>query len=150
MTPFVQSALSPEAFDVWRYIRDGMSHEDAEATVAHLLRDMIFVNDIYQVNMQLVPAQPASGWPEMWHLSIKRRDKKIIRDWRHLQRIKNELVVPEHEGMELFPAESRLVDSANQYHLWVMVDATKRFPLGWQTRFVDDAPYPNTKQRPLP
>ena len=64
-------------------------------------------------------------------LSIRRQDRKPIRDWRHFQRIKNELCGPEREAVELFPAESRLVDAANQYHLWVWPEG-EHVPLGWE------------------
>jgi len=53
----------------------------------------------------------------MLHLSIKRLDKHPVRDWRHFQRIKNELIGEENEAVELYPAQSRLVDTTNQYHL---------------------------------
>ena len=56
-------------------------------------------------------------------IEVIRRDRTEIRDWRDLQRIKNDVVGPEHEAVELFPAESRLIDSANRYYLWC-------FPLG--------------------
>ena len=46
------------------------------------------------------------------------------------------IVGEEHEGFEVYPAESRLVDTANQYHLWVFVDATVRLPVGYQSRDV--------------
>jgi hypothetical protein len=76
-------------------------------------------------------------------------DKEAIRDWRHFQRIKNEIVGPENEAVELFPAESRLVDGANQYHLWVLADKECRFPIGFtdgrQVR--NDGPV-GGKQRP--
>ena len=39
--------------------------------------------------------------------------------WRHLQQIKNEVFGPEREAVQLHPAESRLVDTANEYWLWV-------------------------------
>jgi hypothetical protein len=64
-------------------------------------------------------------------LSIRRQDRKAIRDWRHFQRIKNELCGPEREAIELFPAESRLVDGANQYHLWVFPEG-QHVPIGWE------------------
>jgi hypothetical protein len=51
-----------------------------------------------------------------------------------MQKIKNLIVGPENEGVELFPAESRLVDTANQYHLWVFERPDVRFPIGWNTR----------------
>lgn len=62
------------------------------------------------------------------HLSIRHIDRKAIRDWRHFQRIKNELAGSEREGLEIFPPEEYLVDTANQYHLFVM-------PLGQTTPF---------------
>ena len=94
-----------------------------------------WLNDTYQVNVREVVA--ADGWPAMLHLSIKRRDKDVLHDWRDLQEIKNLIVGPEHEAVELYPAESRLVDSANQYHLWVLADAGTRFPFGFDAgRFV--------------
>lgn len=71
----------------------------------------------------------------LW-LSIKRRDRATVHDWRDLQRIKNMIVGDEHEGFEVYPAESRLVDTANQYHLWVFVDAAVRLPVGYQNRDV--------------
>jgi hypothetical protein len=52
------------------------------------------------------------------------------------QRIKNELVGKEHEAVELYPAESRKVDSSNQYHLWVLVEKGLKFPFGYTTRDV--------------
>ena len=70
-------------------------------------------------------------WPAMIHLSIKRIDKKPLRDWREMQAIKNALVGPKHEGVELYPAEDRLVDGANQYHLWVLASDDVRFPFGF-------------------
>ena len=67
---------------------------------------------------------------------IKRRDREVIRDWRELQAIKNAIVGPEHEGFELYPAESRLVDTANQFHLFVFMDRRVRMPVGFVEREV--------------
>jgi hypothetical protein len=75
--------------------------------------DEAWGNDIYQV----VVSHFESG---LTHLSIKRNDRHVIRDWRHLQSMKNEICGPEREAVEIYPAESRLVDSANEYHLWVL------------------------------
>jgi hypothetical protein len=69
------------------------------------------------------------------HLSIKRHDRAAVRDWRHLQAIKNDIAGPEREGCELFPAESRLTDSANEYHIWVLPEG-ERLPFGWEGRFI--------------
>jgi hypothetical protein len=93
-------------------------------------------NSIYTVFVHDVP-QP-EGWPEMLTLSIRMHTRDVIRDWRDLQRIKNEVIGPENEAVELFPAESRLVDSANQFHLWVLKDPKARFPFGFTVRAVTD------------
>lgn len=52
------------------------------------------------------------------YLSIKLLDRSPVRNWRHLQQIKNEVCGEEWTGIEIFPPESRLTDSANQYHLF--------------------------------
>jgi len=54
----------------------------------------------------------------------------------HFQQIKNEIIGPEYEATELYPAESRLVDSSEEYHLWVRTSPYHRFPVGFGRRFV--------------
>lgn len=110
----------------------------------------LWINDLYRVDVQ--PIKRPEGWPEILHLSIKRVDREIIRDWRELQEIKNLLVGRENEAVELFPAESRLNDEANQYHLWAFKDPTMRFPFGAHDRRVSgaiDAALVGAKQRPF-
>lgn len=68
-------------------------------------------------------------------LSIRRDDRGHMRDWRDLQRIKNELAGEEVEAVELFPAESRLVDTANQTWLWCFPPGGY-LPLGFSERLV--------------
>ncbi len=113
----------------------GINEEEALKRIEETMKeDEVWVNHIYQVNIrkEFVPALDTS----IVHLSIKRKDKAPIRDWRHFQRIKNELVGEECEGVEIFPAESRLVDGANQYHIWVIKDPKFRFPFGFSERVV--------------
>ena len=74
----------------------------------------------------------------MTHLSIRNADNTAIRDWRDMQYIKNELVGEENEGFELFPKESRLVDTANQFHIWVFQSTEGGVPIGWSERVVTD------------
>lgn len=71
----------------------------------------IWKNDKYQVHKR--------SFDEglIW-LSIKRLDREPIHDWRELQEIKNQIIGPEEEAIEIYPAESRLVDMSNQFHLW--------------------------------
>jgi hypothetical protein len=42
-------------------------------------------------------------------------------------------------SFEVYPAESRLVDTANQYHLWVFMDHAVRLPVGYRRREVLDS-----------
>jgi hypothetical protein len=83
----------------------------------------VWFNDRYQVQL----TELDTG---LTHLSIRREDRDWPRDWRHFQRIKNELCGEEREACELYPAESRLLDGANQFHLWVL-PAGLRFPFGY-------------------
>lgn len=110
--------------------------------------DEVWLNSIYQVNVRRLPAP--EGWPcDIIHLSIKTRTKRAEHDWRDFQRIKNELVGPEHEAVELYPAESRLIDTSNQYHLWVMADTRFKYPFGWMERAVWEGNAMGSKQRPF-
>jgi len=75
-----------------------------------------------------------AGW--VWQLGIRRVDRKPLRDWRVFQQIKNELCGFEAEAVELFPADARLVDTANHYWLWCLPPG-ERFPFGFQERVVN-------------
>jgi hypothetical protein len=138
------------AFERTYLLYNGIKYIDVR-TDARLYKligtDEIYVNNIYQVYVYRGIIK--EGWPELIWLSIKRRDKEPIHDWRHLQRIKNEVIGLENEAIELYPAESRLVDTANQYHLWVLADKEIRFPFGWNKREVSEAPFNGGKQRPF-
>ena len=87
-----------------------------------------YANDTYQCFLRILP----NG---LRHLSIKRNDRKPIRNWQHLQQIKNDICGEESEGAELFPAMSRIADAANQYHIWVLPEGEK-FPFGFKDRVV--------------
>jgi hypothetical protein len=108
-----------------------------------------FVNDLYQVNVKEIKDEDGRPW---MYLSIKRRDKKPIHDWRALQRIKNELIGEEFEAIEIYPRESELVDEANQYHLWVM-ERGRISPVGFRygrmTCTPEEAALVGAKQRPF-
>ena len=99
------------------------------------LQEEVWMNDTYQVNVRRGMDYPIG---RVTHLSIKRRDKQPITDWRDKQQIKNQLVGEENEGFELYPSESRLVDTANQFHIWVVEDTSVAVPVGWFNRVVHD------------
>ena len=63
--------------------------------------------------------EPEKGLDGAVRLSIKQNQGKAIREWKHLQRIKNELVGPEREAAEIFPPESMLADMSHEHHLFV-------------------------------
>lgn len=113
--------------------------------------DRIYLNDTYQVNVEDVLVEEMGA--DMLWLSIKRLDKEAIHDWRDFQEIKNQIVGPENEGFELYPAESRRVDTSNQYHLFVFKDPSMRVPVGYTERAVVDGDgkigRSNHRQRPL-
>ncbi len=135
MGPFHPARLPAAAFEVETMARRfGISEEAAAAQIEQLKRQTVYMNDRYQVNLQRAVAPFGSHVGDVLWLSVKRRDKAPVHDWRDLQQIKNLIVGPEHEGFEVYPAESRLVDAANQYHLWVFVDPKVRLPVGFQER----------------
>lgn len=100
-----------------------------------------WLNNAYQVNIDKAPRHGFPG-TTLWHLSIKRLDKRAVHDWRDLQAIKNMLAGPQYEAVELYPSRSRTVDQANQYHLWVFVaqagSDAPQLPFGWTDRSVLD------------
>jgi hypothetical protein len=106
-----------------------------------------WINNLYQVQVRRFEETKSA------HINIRRRDgKAIFRDWRHFQWIKNQLIGEECEAVELYPAESRMVDASNKYHLWCSTDPAFRFPLGMNERDVDysrGGEMNGTRQRPL-
>jgi hypothetical protein len=124
-----------ESWTEFRHLPQVLADEDG--TMGEL-----YENSAYQVILRRRSVEPFGACV---HLTIRAVDGSARHDWRDFQRIKNELVGPEAEAVELFPAESRLVDTANHYHLWVFPDY--RFPFGMQTREVS-GPQPGVDQRP--
>jgi len=128
------------------------SREEAEQHYAKLLADEVWISDEYQVNLNRNPPHGMTGMT-LWHLSIKRRSKMPIHDWRDLQAIKNVICGPQYEAVEVYPATDRTADGANQYHLWVFVGngsgTPPRLPFGFIDRRVDSKPPANGGQRKL-
>jgi len=121
---------------------------DRASALASIKRELegveYFRNDLYQVEVRRYPDA------EMVHLNIRRVDGYPGRDWRHFQQIKNELVGSECEGVEIYPAESRLTDTSNKYHLYCFTDPTYRIPFGFWDRDVQPGcdSTPGLRQRP--
>jgi hypothetical protein len=70
-------------------------------------------------------------------LTIRREDRRPVTDWRDVQWIKNQLLGPEIEAVQVFPAESRLVDTSNQFYLYAF-PAGYRIPFGFDERMVTE------------
>lgn len=112
--------------------QSGLTEAQMRATLGHLHRNsVVFLNNVYQVDVSKV--KTAGDWPDMVHLSIKRRDRARVgkEAYRDFMRIKDEMLGPEFEGVEVYPARSREVDASNQYHLWCFMDSKLRFPFGY-------------------
>lgn len=89
-----------------------------------------YENDIYKVIVQAHPY----GNDEMYWVKVTRHDDLPIHNWMDLQDIKNTLIGKDHEGFEIYPADDRLVDEGNAYHLWVYRDPGMMLDYGFLYR----------------
>jgi hypothetical protein len=105
----------------------------------------IYKNALYTVLVKQVTMR--ANFPAMTHLSVRRNDRQPIFDWRDMQRVKNDLIGEENEGVQLFPAESRLLDTSNQYHMYVINDPKISFPFGYEERHVSEQSFHGSAQR---
>jgi hypothetical protein len=98
----------------WREIMaaSGCTEDEARAKVAWMAAQDIWVNNLYQVNVEYGEDRRTA------HLIIRRLDRQPIHNWPHFQYIKNALLGPECEAVEIYPPESQLVDEKHHYHLW--------------------------------
>lgn len=116
-------AQPPETFRPFFNGRDPSLLEKiqfVEGAIQRMTSLNIYENNLYHV--EITYSQP------FIHINIHRHDGKPCAEPRHFQAIKNELVGVEYEAVELFPAESRLVDTSNEYHLWVCADRSVHLP----------------------
>ncbi len=123
-------AVGEDTFEEWArpYARLNMKPQQLRRLYEQQKRDIFYLSDYYQV---AVNKDVQHGFPGavVWWLSIKRIDKEPIMDWRDLQAIKTQICGAQAEAFQLFPAESRVVDTSNQYHLFVFMKmAGKRLP----------------------
>ncbi len=123
------------------------AHAAADPAALAAIQDgsELWANGKYVVIVRRYPDGAAA------HLSVRRADRRAIRDWRDLQQIKNEIAGPDAEAVELYPAEARRVDTANHSHLWCMPPGVQ-LPFGYRERYVLDAgelPDTGARQREL-
>ena len=152
----VNGKMIPTTWQDLQEIAAASGLKQSKATAKKLLRQMNnqqqWVNDIYRAEVHPIEAPMLSQGPNplnVTELSITRHDKEAIYNSRHFQMIKNDIFGQEREALELYPAESRLVDSANTYWLYVLPEGIT-VPFGCRAgRFVQDAQDPRVKQEPL-
>lgn len=81
-----------------------------------------------------------TSWGKVEHVTITRRDPKLPANivtnngtgeltWAEKQQIKDELFGADRVAIEVFPAEDRMVNTADVYHLWVF-DKHFKIPFG--------------------
>lgn len=150
---FLPASHPAECYSYEHWMRAlGCTKAQAKRVVADFKDQRVMLSSCgtYQVNLKRVDT--GFGVP-MLHISCKRRDREPLHDWRVKQDIKNAIVGPQCEAAELYPAESRLVDTANQYHLWAFDDPRFDFPFGFRERLVlgpGEGPLvPGAVQRPF-
>ena len=107
------------------------TRKDAKKAFNEQMAEMHYINDRYYVAVDYSKWDSKKGDGLIW-LSIRNHERTTDIPWQHKQWIKNDICGEEMEAVELFPAESRMYNTANQYHLWVM----KRVPIGYPERCV--------------
>jgi hypothetical protein len=121
-----------------------LTWNQAKRGLRQLMQGKVFINDVYQVVYEnpkqiehLVRNPQLKG--KMEYLTIKRIDKKPIRSWSDFQIIKNKICENgvNKFAVEIFPPEDWLVNSANQYHLWVF-PAYQDIGFGFTERLIND------------
>jgi len=138
-------AKSPEEI---RAMAPGISDRQLADTMAHFTRCEHWASGLYHVAVDKATEHGFGplGDNEFWHLSIKRHDREPMNDWREMQRIKTEICGPDAEAVQLYPAEDRVVDTANQFHLYVLIGC--RYPFGFPAGARSDNENGGSRQRP--
>ena len=149
----MRQAATDETSEPWEPLAEMDTVVDPDGTKRSLkeLPFRMWKNTKYTVTQH--PEEPGrpvedGGVGSMIHLSIRRNDRKAGIDWREFQQIKNQLVGSEAEALEIYPAETRLVDGANQYHLWCF--PCFKFPFGFNERRVSESGEHGVAQRGWP
>lgn len=106
-TPLVRIELSKENFP--------------EVNVDDLEYDEYWMNNEYIVKVYY-PDNPVHQFPNnkfTWLCFRNLRNSHHAHDWRDMQMMKNEICGHERTAVEVFPPMSKLVDTCNQFHMWV-------------------------------
>ena len=119
-----------------------ITRAQAKQLIRNEMKAQVWVNDVYTVLFRENEDADEYVFGENWkgkcaYISIRRNDRNPVDSWRDFQEIKNQLVGPNREAVQLYPDEDRLTDTANQYHLWVLPEG-EIFPMGFVGRAVVD------------
>lgn len=87
----------------------------SDEAIDALISEETWGNDRYTVNVHLLDGD-RDGFVE---LAVHNHRRTPHVPWRHLQQIKDEVMGADREAVQLFPADDRLVDTANEYWLYV-------------------------------
>ena len=123
-----------------------------DTAVPESMRELDPGEKMYMNSRMLVTIVPheSKEFGRYFHLSWKNLDRSARHDWREIQRMKNEIFGEDYEAFEIYPAEERLHDSCNQFHVWVLEKGV-RIPMGFTERMVGDSPMGEVgSQRPWP
>ena len=121
MMPLIYNGKAHYDFGLWS--REVVRRENLSWSVSVTVRlkqmfDEFFTGDDYINDIYRVLHHDKNGPCE--RLSIRRLDGAPCNSWSDFQQIKNELLGPEVEAIQVYPAESRLLDTDNVYHLFVV------------------------------
>lgn len=79
--------------------------------------DRVYVDEEKRYAVQIRDVE--TEWGIVQHAAIRNVGNTDI-PWVEKQRIKNEIFGLDTTAIEVFPAQSELVDEANMYHLWIL------------------------------
>lgn len=78
----------------------------------------IWANNVYSATLRRFPQGWVLGGGPWAQIGIWSDDGEPRHDWRDFQCIKNDLVGPDWEAVELYPSEERLMDPSNYFLLF--------------------------------
>jgi len=117
---YVRERDIPHEIRPWRPFMETTPYDKSGQDVSEELRENgeVFLANSHYLVFRRELRSMIEGQPPQVHLSLRTVENDTRHDWREMQRIKNELCGPDWEAVELYPREDRIVDQANQYHLW--------------------------------
>ncbi len=132
--------------------RQPLSKEDAKRVLNRTINNQCWYSDNGKYKVVVNVLSEGDGFCHdkffegtVW-LSIRiNNGDDYLCDWREFQQIKNELCGEEYCGIEFYPPESRMVDTVNVFHIWVMPKG-KDIPLGYAYRDVSFDQEPNQRK----